>query len=183
MLHSNIPKRCSQDFVSTEIPDYDTELLCLNKAQDKCCSLVLRLVPLWFFLLSLHSPRLSQHSLAVDWRTCGQNLASNFVLHSWHQVMARHTQCKYVFLTQALGFLTLSWTLWLEFHLIFFFLLFWLVLFSLGWLGFGRNPLVFAEIISGCPLLLWLICGSHSRHCYTFCLCLDQARRSLIVSS
>lgn len=129
-----------RDFVRAEIPNYDTELLCLNKVQDKCCSLVLSLVPRWVFLLSLHSPRLSQHSLAVDWRTCGQNLASNFVLHSWHQVMARHTQCKYVFLTQALGFLTPSWTLWLEFHLIFFFF-FVLVGFVFSRLaGFWQEP-------------------------------------------
>lgn len=54
---------------------------------------------------------------------------------------------------------------------LFFFFVFWLVLFSLGWLGFGRNPLVFAEIISGCPLLLWLICGSHSQHCVALFAC------------
>lgn len=144
----------------------------MRPGRDKCCSPVLNLVPLCAsFLLSPHSPRLSQQPLAVDWRTCGQNWPpALFCTHgtkSWPDSLS-------VCLTQELGFLTPSWTLGLEFHLFFFF--FWLILFSLGWLGFGSNTLVFAEIISGWPLLLWLICGSHSQLRVSLQVCLWTGR-------
>lgn len=100
--------RRSQDVVKTEIPNCDT----LNEAQDKCCC---SLVALLFSALcrsesSAESPQskafttLTGSGLTHLWSEPGLHI----VLHSWHQVMARHTQCRYVFLTQALGFLTPS---------------------------------------------------------------------------
>lgn len=74
--------------------------------------------------------------------------------------------------------LTSGWTLSLDFHLFFLF-------FHVGWFCFMESvrlcmkcqePLVCAEIIScwwgpGCPVDVWLICGSSSVFCITFSFC------------
>lgn len=101
------------------------------------------------------------------------NLASEFVMLSWHWVLARQIPWNYVYSTDLLSFeLLVEPTPWISTCFLFFFsTLDGFVSWNLPDSALNaRSPLVFAEIIWGCPVEVWLICGS-SLFCIIFSLC------------
>lgn len=132
-------------------------------------------------LLSLQSPRLSQQTLRVDWRTCGQAWPpSLFCSHGTDSRPDIFPENMFFQLTFSGFNFWLNPLLWIS--TCFFFFLHWLVLFH----GIGPTlqemPGVFGIRWNHLWLLIfflyscwwgpgWLICGSSSVFCLTFSFC------------
>lgn len=128
--------------------------------------------PIQSILLSLQSPRLSQQSLRVDWRTCGQTWPpSLFCSHGTESRPDKLPANMFFFLTEALWFqLLVEPSCWI-FTWFFCFL-------YVGWVwqepfGICWNHL---RPSSRCLTDLWFLL---SALCYIFCLYVDQTRLCL----